>query len=124
MVYVSARKRAQSAIASLKASILADKATRAHPQFPKIQQGVARLDALLAPLDDRLTSALDDCLTAAPTEQPTARQKAVMILEDYRQKVADEPLLRQLDAGSGYGAFPVYKPLVAALDNIRNQLEA
>ena len=93
-------------------------------QFPKIDRGCKDIDDILENLDDELRDTLDAYASTSLKNQPKLRQlgeKAVQILDRYRDYVDKNPVLKAIDQKE-FADVVIHAPIAKALADLRKAL--
>ena len=122
--WVAVKRRAEEDLEKVKdgarMSYLADAA-----QYPKIEAGCSAIDEILDHLDDELRQTLDRYASTPLRDQKKLQalgSSAVEILERYQKFVADNALMRAIDARE-FADVTVHAPVMKALKALRSSLE-
>jgi len=122
--WVAVKRRAEEDLEKVKdgarMSYLADAA-----QYPKIEAGCAAIDEILDNLDDELRQTLDQYASTPLRDQKKLRAlgtSAAGILERYQRFVADNALMRAIDARE-FADVAVHAPVMRALKALRSSLQ-
>lgn len=122
LVWDSTRKKVQSELRRLEASIL--DICKDEPDFAAIAAGAKTLYARLDFLDERLIDKLDEALNAATPEERRARHdEAREIVSEYVDFVESEELLQDID-DNGFVGVAIKSSLTTSLGAIDKRLKA
>ena len=122
--WVAVKRRAEEDLEKVKdgarMSYLADAA-----QCPKIEAGCTAIDEILDNLDDELRQTLDQYAATPLRDQKKLQAlgaSAVEILDRYQNFVANNALMRAIDARE-FADVTVHAPVVKALKALRSSLQ-
>jgi len=116
-----ALKAAQANLAQFGQKMLGHKEAAAFKDREALEDAVRNLSQLLPDFGSTLADLLDAAHQAGADEKPGLKAKAVEAIDDYRQKLADEPELAELER-TFLGPIGVYAEMEAALDELRQRL--
>jgi len=122
--WVAVKRRAEEDLEKVKdgarMSYLADAA-----QYPKIEAGCGAIDEILDHLDDDLRQTLDQYAATPLRDQKKLKalgSSAIEILDRYQRFVADNALMRAIDARE-FADVTVHAPVMRALKDLRSSLQ-
>jgi hypothetical protein len=98
-------------------------ASQDEPDLDQIAAGTKNLYTMLDTLDTRLIDKLDDALNAEESaRREKLQEEAYDIVVEYRDFVASDPLLQDIDKKNGFMAVAIKSRLVATLDDLASRL--